>query len=689
MSFFLFLMQSLTILTVRVEWIYDYIIVPVFSNIEDFRYLPEAKIYIDDYLIDDEPVSYERNGVEWTYISTVNTSYVRRYSIKYRAYFPRFNLYAVQTIVFDVVDNSPPIIMSYEDQQVYVGGKLPDVMLGLSVSDNYDDPEQIGLSCDTSQVKLDQVGSYTITYYAKDTSGNTSSQKAVLRVIDVVSPTIDLLKPLIMNVDDTFMWQQFFKMTDNVDTSLHVVIHDDEVDYAHIGSYPISLEVIDQSGNVSSKSYMIEIKDLEAPSIWLKSNPAPLSVDVHLDIDTLLSYVIEVSDNVDSLSLEDILIQHDIEIDTIGEYQVTYTLSDHSGNIVKTSLKIDVLDLEKPSITIVKPLVFEVGDKEPLWFEYIVYSDNYDTIDDLTFKLTESVDMDHVGFYIIQIEVTDKSRNKAIYQGYAEVVDIIPPIIKQLNDIIITGFEKKDMTSFFEAIDNYDEPEDIMFVFDDQHVDYETIGSYQAYLYATDQSDNVCEYPFEIIVIDIIEPELTLSKSYVTFEIGHEPLDLMSFIVTAKDNYDLCSKDDVVILNEPTWDHIGVYDIIYQLMDQSNNKKEASLILVIDDVTPPSIFMETLVIYPNDVIDLMKDITTSDNVGVHHISLIPETLDVSQPGSYVITYIVYDERGNYTMQDRTVIIETNEQDVTLTQYLPVGMIFLLGGLAIFLVYKKG
>jgi hypothetical protein len=682
-------MQSLTVLTVRVEWIHDYIVVPVFSNIEDFRYLPEAKIYIDDYLIDDEPVSYERNGVEWTYISTVNTSYVRRYSIKYRAYFPRFNLYAVQTIVFDVVDNSPPIIMSYEDQQVYVGGKLPDVMLGLSASDNYDDPEQIVLSCDTSLVKLDQVGSYTITYYATDTSGNTSSQKAILRVIDVISPTIELQKPLIMNVNDTFLWQQFFKMTDNVDTTLHVVVYDDDVDYAHIGSYPIRMDVIDQSGNVSSKSYMIEIKDLEAPSIWLKSNPAPLSVDVHLDIDTLLSYVIAVSDNVDDLSLEDILIQHDIEIDTIGEYQVTYTLSDHSGNIVKTSLKIDVLDLEKPSITIVKPLVFEVGDKEPLWLDYIVYSDNYDLIDDLTFKLTESIDMNHIGFYIIKVEVTDKSRNKAIYQGYAEVVDVIPPMIKQLNDIIITGFEKKDMTSFFEAIDNYDKPEDIMLVFDDQHVDYETIGSYQAYLYATDQSDNVTAYLFDIIVIDIIEPELALSKSYVSFEIGQKPLDLKSFIVTAQDNYDLCSKGDVVILNEPAWDHIGVYDIVYQLMDQSNNKTEVSLILVIDDVTPPSIFMDTLVIYPNDVIDLMKGVTTGDNVGVHHISLIPETLDVSQPGSYVITYIVYDERGNYTMQDRTIIIETKEQDVTLTQYIPVGMIFLLGGLAIFLVYKKG
>lgn len=689
MSFFLFLMQSLTILTVRVEWIHDYIIVPVFSNIEDFRYLPEAKIYIDDYLIDDEPVSYERNGVEWTYISTVNTSYVRRYSIKYRAYFPRFNLYAVQTIVFDVVDNSPPIIMSYEDQQVYVGGKLPDVMIGLSASDNYDDPEHIVLSCDTSQVKLDHVGSYTITYYAKDTSGNTSSQKAVLRVIDVVSPTIDLLKPLILNVDDTFLWQQFFKMTDNVDTSLHVVIHDDEVDYAHIGSYPISLEVIDQSGNVSSKNYMIEIKDLEAPSIWLKSNPTPLSVGVHLDIDTLLSYVIAVSDNVDDLSLEDILIQHDIEVDTIGEYQVTYTLSDHSGNTVNTTLKIDILDLEKPSITIVKPLVFEVGDKEPLWFDYIVYSDNYDMIDDLTFKLTESVDMDHVGFYIIKVEVTDKSRNKAIYQGYAEVVDVIPPMIKQLNDIIITGFEKKDMTSFFEAIDNYDQPEDIMLLFDDQHVDYETIGSYQAYLYATDKSDNVCEYPFEIIVIDIIEPELTLSKSYVSFEIGQKPLDLKSFIVTAQDNYDICSIDDVGIFNEPTWDHIGVYDIVYQLMDQSNNKTEVSLILVIDDVTPPSIFMDTLIIDSDDDIDLMKGVTTSDNVGVHHISVMPETLDVMQPGSYVITYIVYDERGNYTMQDRTVIIETKEQNIDLTQYIPVGILFLLGGLAIFLVYKKG
>jgi hypothetical protein len=99
--------------------------------------------------------------------------------------------------------------------------------------------------------------------------------------------------------------------------------------------------------------------------------------------------------------------------------------------------------------------------------------------------------------------------------------------------------------------------------------------------------------------------------------------------------------------------------------------------------------MDTLIIDSDDDIDLMKGVTTSDNVSVHHISIMPETLDDMQPGSYVITYIVYDERGNYTMQDRKVIIETKEQNIDLTQYIPVGILFLLGGLAIFLVYRKG
>lgn len=68
MSFFLWSLQLLTILTVRVEWINNFIKVPLFSNIEEYRYLPEARIYVDDLFVSGAEVTYERNGVEWTYI---------------------------------------------------------------------------------------------------------------------------------------------------------------------------------------------------------------------------------------------------------------------------------------------------------------------------------------------------------------------------------------------------------------------------------------------------------------------------------------------------------------------------------------------------------------------------------------------------------------------------------------------
>lgn len=688
MSFFLSLLQLITVFTARVEWINDWITVPVFSNIEQYRYLPEAKLYIDDYWVVGAKVEYERNGVEWTFISTVNTNQVRRYQIKYRAYFPDYNEPSIHIITFDVVDQISPNIVSIPEKQMNIGEKLPDFKEGVVISDNYYQSNLLIINVDTSKVMTNVVGIYPVIYQITDPSGNISSREVLFKVIDPLPPVITFSKTVMLNINQPFNWQLFITVKDNVDLVLTIIIDDHDVSYDQIGLYQAKISATDRSGNTSIESFTIEVLDKEAPILKLKSKPPNLTVFQMIDRTLLESYILELSDNHDKLVLSEVKITHDIESNTLGSYGIYYEVTDSSGNITNTSLVIKVVDDVKPLISIIKPFIFDVFSPEPLVLEHIEISDNYTSRDGLIYKITTSPKMNLVGRYPITIEVSDSSGNKAIYQDYIHIVDLVSPTIKQLNEVVITDFLKKDLTHYFNINDQYDKPEDIILTLDDQHVSYDVIGSYEAYMLAIDKSNNQTLLAFEIMIIDLVEPTLKIRQDYYVHDIGKSEIDLSSFIEEAYDNYDLLSIEDVIITHDVSWEIMGKYDVTFVLTDQSMNKTSLNFTLIIDDRTPPTLKMEDLTTLQGDLISLTEGIEVYDNQGLPHIYTFPEMINSDEPGTYIITYIVIDQRGNYIMADRKITIMPEEQDNTLISFIPLAILLLSGCGIIYFLYKK-
>lgn len=178
MSFFLSFISMMTIFQVSVEWVFDFIEIPVYEALEDYRYLPEAKIYIDGFLVVGAEVSYTRNGVERTFISTVNTSIVRNYTIYYRATFPDYNITSTQPIIFSVVDKIPPTIHDVPEKTMMVGGSFPAFEEGITYSDNYDDSTDLMLSFQISHITKHIVGVYHYGVIVIDRSGNQTKKSA-------------------------------------------------------------------------------------------------------------------------------------------------------------------------------------------------------------------------------------------------------------------------------------------------------------------------------------------------------------------------------------------------------------------------------------------------------------------------------------------------------------------------------
>lgn len=77
-------------------------------------------------------------------------------------------------ITVTVVDNEKPEFSGIKEKyEITEGGKLPDFKKGVSVKDNYDESVEFTVELDGEAKKSDyKAGKYTITYKAKDSSGN-------------------------------------------------------------------------------------------------------------------------------------------------------------------------------------------------------------------------------------------------------------------------------------------------------------------------------------------------------------------------------------------------------------------------------------------------------------------------------------------------------------------------------------
>lgn len=87
-------------------------------------------------------------------------------------------------ITVTVVDSEKPKFTGIKEKyEITEGGKLPDFNKGVSVKDNYDDSVEFTAELDGEAKKSDyKAGKYTITYKAKDSSGNevTATSKLVI-----------------------------------------------------------------------------------------------------------------------------------------------------------------------------------------------------------------------------------------------------------------------------------------------------------------------------------------------------------------------------------------------------------------------------------------------------------------------------------------------------------------------------
>jgi len=206
------------------------------------------------------------------------------------------------------------------------------------------------------------------------------------------------------------------------------------VDTDMVTSVPFEIQytATDQAGNVTEVSRWVNVIGFDDtfPSILLTIDDPFNPTDVDGVVVTAEVQIGEVwedpgfiaFDNVDGLITDKVEVTGTVDLEKIGDYTVTYKVTDNAGNSTSISRIVEVRDSTEPTISIIGPIPFVVQCES----NYIEFGANaFDDIDGtLTSEITiqvfyedgqeyVEVCVNQAGSYLVVYTVTDLSGNVA------------------------------------------------------------------------------------------------------------------------------------------------------------------------------------------------------------------------------------------------------------------------------------
>jgi len=289
-----------------------------------------------------------------------------------------------------------------------------------TIYDGYDLNPSVNVISDGYTLNKNLLGIYNVTFEVVDSSLNKTTETLVATVVDSTKPIIigdDIITSQLSNPVSVVGVLNSLNVTDNYDDMTNVkpiVISDGYTMNSNIpGIYEIVVSVIDSSGNEQSQTIQITVLDDVAPSISGPINYSFGYTNQHT-IEDIIS-LLTVSDNVDSLTISDLIIVNDTysaNANTVGNYSVTVKVYDQSGNETNHTIDINVIDDVPPVIYV---------------DNYIITVDMASTItnDDVVKLMINSAEIPNT-YYSVNIlvdEYTGNEQKQGIYNYKVQLTD--------------------------------------------------------------------------------------------------------------------------------------------------------------------------------------------------------------------------------------------------------------------------
>ena len=560
-----------------------------------------------------------------------------------------------------------PQIISLGNSYLELGAVAEDVEDGILT-------DQIIIS-GVSLINNNVVGSYTVQYSVTDSSGNTTIANRTVEIIDTTPPQLSLNGNSIISIEVGTTYNELgASATDNYDdnnTITSTISISGSVNTATLGSYTVSYDVTDSSGNSASTLIRtINVVDTTIPVLSLLGS-SPVNIELN---EAYTDDGATATDNYDDNATltAQINLSGTVDNTVVGSYTLTYNVSDSSNNqATPISRVVNVEDNIKPVITLLGDSTISIEVGTNFTDPGVVATDNYDDDSSVTgsISVSGSVDTSNLGTYLLTYSVSDSSGNAAdSVERTVQIVDTTAPIISlngnsSINHTYQTTFIDPGAT----VTDNYDTNLSSLIVVSGS-VNENSLGTYNLLYDVNDSSGNAAvTVTRQVTVLDDLPPVITLTgDSVVYLAIGDSYVDDGA---TANDNYDGVLTGAIVTSGTVNTSTVGTYTISFNVTDSNGNQATQVTRTVIVG-TPPLITLQgdnpmTIEIGSN-YIELGAIASDPEDGDLTSSISISGAVNTDVIGTYQIQYSVTDSEGNTTFLNRTVqVVDSTKPTIQL------------------------
>ncbi len=351
------------------------------------------------------------------------------------------------------------------------------------------------------------------------------------------------------------------------------------VDMDTVGVYVVEYSYTDSDDVVTEGSVTITIEDTTVPVITLQGSDN-ISIEVGTEF---IDEGVTILDNYD-LGLS-IVVSGSVDVDTLGEYTLSYDVTDSNGNVALTVTRtVSVVDPAVPIITLNGEGSITLEVHSEFTDDGVLITDDVDV--DMVPVITGVVDTTNIGEYILTYDYTDSDLNVAIsVSRVVTIVDTTIPVITITGDSEITievGTDYIDEGAL--VIDNYDTGVTVVVTSD---VDGLVLGQYTVAYNFTDSSLNQAVTEERIVnIVDTTIPVITLiGDETIYLECG---VDYVEQGVTIVDNYDAGLV--AVVTGEVDTEVLGEVTLTYDVTDSNGNVADTvTRTVIVEDTIAPVI----------------------------------------------------------------------------------------------------
>jgi hypothetical protein len=435
---------------------------------------------------------------------------------------------STQTATVTVKDNTAPTVIT-QNITIYLDANGSATIGTADIDNGSYDNCSFSLALDKTSFGCSNTGANTVTLKAKDASGNTSTQTATVTVKDNTAPTV-ITQDITIYLDANGSASIGTADVDNGsydNCSFSLALDKTSFGCSNTGANTVTLKATDASGNTSSQTATVTVKDNTAPTV------ATQNITIDLDANGAASIGTGDIDNgsYDNCSFSLALDKTSFDCSNVGDNTVTLTATDASGNATSKTAVVTVKDAIAPTVVTQDVTIYldAAGSASITTSDINNGSSDNCTIAGYSLDKT-SFDCSNTGANTVTLTVTDVNGNSASATAVVTVKDAINPVAKAKNISITLGNSSGSASISTTDVDN-DSYDNCAFTLSLSKTSFDcsNVGDNTVTLTATDASGNT----HSTTAVVTVKTTLTASAGNdVTVYYGYAPMATATLTAT-------------------------------------------------------------------------------------------------------------------------------------------------------------